>query len=164
MCGRCFCDVVCCFRQYDANLVLFVFIQHNVTLVEFVFRQYINLVVFVFRQYIVNLVVFVLTQCARNLPVAILAFLLLLEPLAGGMIKLILVFEMIQSENIRILRRSKHNIVIDSFQMIQVICERERGAVKVVWLIFAEILRSTCNVREEHGLAPSALPPTSPLL
>ena len=37
-------------------------------------------------------------------------------------------------------------------------------AIKLVWQIIAEIFRSTCNVREEHGLAPSALPPTSPLL
>ena len=56
-CVGCCCVVVCCFRQYDANLVLFVFIQHNVTLVEFVFRQY-----------IVNLVVHVLTQCDLEKP------------------------------------------------------------------------------------------------
>ena len=74
MCVGCY-DVVVFFGQYDANLVLFVFIQHNLALVEFVFRQY-----------IVNLVVHVLTQCDINLPVAVLTFLFLLEPLAGGMI------------------------------------------------------------------------------
>ena len=46
------CDVVvCCFRQYGVNLVVFVFLYniYKVTLIEFVFRQYIvNLVVFFF--------------------------------------------------------------------------------------------------------------------